>query len=54
MTETLMLQNVAYVHAVFVSFIHFEKYELRTRKKFSTFFSSLFRPEKPSMKMKKN
>ena len=35
---------------VSVSFISFEKYELKVRKKFSTFFSSPFRPKTPSMK----
>ena len=35
---------------VSVSFVSFKKYELQMRKKFSTFFSSIFLPKKPSLK----
>ena len=53
MRETLLVQKVAYSHAVFsrkrmvsVSFISFEKFELRMRKNFSTNFSYLFFAQK--------
>ena len=35
---------------VSVSFVSFGKYELQMRKNFSTFFSSIFLPKKPSLK----
>ena len=35
---------------VSVSFVSFEKYEQQMRKKFSTFFSSIFLLKKPSLK----
>ena len=56
MTEILLVQKVAHIHAVFlgrklvtVSFISFEKYELRMRKKILTFFP-FFARKKTSMK----
>ena len=52
MTETLLVQKVAYTHAVVfrkrmvsLSFISFEKYELQMRKK-TDILSSLFCPKK--------
>ena len=53
--ETFLVQKVAYIRAVVfemvsVSFISFEKYELRMRKKLSTLFFISFLPKKQSMK----
>ena len=53
MTETLLVQNLAYILAVYlegrmvsVSFVSFEKYELQMRKNFSTFFFIHFLAQK--------
>ena len=57
MTEALLVQKLAYILPVWlerewvpVSFVSFENYDLQMRKKFSTFFSCLFLPKKPSLK----
>ena len=59
MTETLLVQKVAYIHAIFsrkrmasVSFISFEKYELRMRKNFPTYFFISFLPKKAKYEKK--
>ena len=56
MTKTWLVQKsphpcyLSWGRMVSVSFVSVEKYELQMRKNFSTFFSSIFLPKKPSLK----